>query len=45
MHTILPFTRNTDFIVREGIFKALDKLLTSAPTYQTAAIWGLGGSG
>ncbi|KFZ19988.1 hypothetical protein V501_00368 [Pseudogymnoascus sp. VKM F-4519 (FW-2642)] len=44
-YTILPFPRNTDFIGRDDIFQSLDQLLPLTTTYQTAAIWGLGGCG
>ncbi|KAL5344298.1 hypothetical protein ACLOAV_010727 [Pseudogymnoascus australis] len=44
-YTILPFPRNTAFIGRDDIFQSLDQLLPLTATYQTAAIWGLGGCG
>ncbi|KFY59487.1 hypothetical protein V497_04256 [Pseudogymnoascus sp. VKM F-4516 (FW-969)] len=44
-YTILPYPRNTDFVSRDDIFQRLDQLLPLATTYQTAAIWGLGGCG
>ncbi|OBT41614.1 hypothetical protein VE00_07822 [Pseudogymnoascus sp. WSF 3629] len=44
-YTIVPFPRNTDFIGRGDIFQSLDQLLLLTTTYQTAAIWGLGGCG
>ncbi|KAK4077629.1 hypothetical protein Purlil1_12267 [Purpureocillium lilacinum] len=41
---IIPFPRNEDVVDRD-IFAALDRLLPSSPNYQSAALWGLGGSG
>ncbi|KFY95960.1 hypothetical protein V498_03038 [Pseudogymnoascus sp. VKM F-4517 (FW-2822)] len=44
-YAILPFSRNADFVGRDDIFQSLDQLLPLTTTYQTAAIWGLGGCG
>lgn len=44
-YTVIPFSRNIDFVSRDDIFKRIDNLLPSISTYQTAAIWGLGGCG
>ncbi|KJZ70283.1 hypothetical protein HIM_10327 [Hirsutella minnesotensis 3608] len=41
---IIPFPRNED-VVDRNIFAALDRLLLPSPDYQSAALWGLGGSG
>ncbi|VBB78279.1 Putative Kinesin light chain [Podospora comata] len=41
---IFPFPRNED-VVDRYIFAALDRLLPPSPDYQSAALWGLGGSG
>ncbi|KAK4174679.1 putative kinesin light chain [Triangularia setosa] len=41
---IIPFPRNEDVVDRE-IFAALHRLLPPSPDYQSAALWGLGGSG
>ncbi|KAK4194502.1 putative kinesin light chain [Triangularia verruculosa] len=41
---IIPFPRNEDVVDRD-IFAALDRLLPPSPDYQSAALWGLGGSG
>ncbi|EJT68903.1 hypothetical protein GGTG_13566 [Gaeumannomyces tritici R3-111a-1] len=43
-HTI-PFPRNEALVKRGGIFLELDRLLPSRAESQTAALWGLGGSG
>jgi hypothetical protein len=32
-------------VVDRDIFAALDQLLPPSPDYQSAALWGLGGSG
>jgi hypothetical protein len=32
-------------VVDRDIFAALDRLLPPSPDYQSAALWGLGGSG
>jgi hypothetical protein len=43
---VIPFPRNEDVVDRD-VFAALDRLLPSATPadYQSAALWGLGGSG
>nr|CDP27531.1 Putative Kinesin light chain [Podospora anserina S mat+] len=41
---IIPFPRNED-VVDRYIFAALDRLLPPSHDYQSAALWGLGGSG
>ncbi|KAK4678686.1 NB-ARC domain and tetratricopeptide repeat-containing NOD-like receptor [Podospora pseudoanserina] len=41
---IIPFPRNED-VVDRYIFAELDQLLPPSPDYQSAALWGLGGSG
>ncbi|KAL8318561.1 hypothetical protein RB597_005713 [Gaeumannomyces tritici] len=43
-HTI-PFPRNEALVKRGGIFSELERLLPSRAESQTAALWGLGGSG
>jgi hypothetical protein len=43
--TVIPFSQNNNFVVREEVLEALDKLLKQSGTYRTAAIWGLGGCG
>ncbi len=43
-HTI-PFPRNEDVVHRAAIFSELDALLPPSLEYQSAALWGLGGSG
>ncbi|KLU92790.1 hypothetical protein MAPG_11775 [Magnaporthiopsis poae ATCC 64411] len=43
-HTI-PFPRNEALVKRGGIFSDLERLLPSRAESQTAALWGLGGSG
>jgi hypothetical protein len=40
-----PFPRNEDVIMRDEIFSKLNRLLPTIPDYQTAVLWGLGGSG
>ncbi|KAK4176394.1 putative kinesin light chain [Triangularia setosa] len=41
---VIPFPRNEDVVDRD-IFAMLDRLLPPSPDYQSAALWGLGGSG
>ncbi|KAH8747322.1 hypothetical protein F5883DRAFT_721347 [Diaporthe sp. PMI_573] len=41
---IIPFPRNED-VVNRDIFAALDRLLPPSRDSQSAALWGLGGSG
>ncbi|KAK4667508.1 NB-ARC domain and tetratricopeptide repeat-containing NOD-like receptor [Podospora pseudopauciseta] len=41
---IIPFPRNED-VVDRYILAELDQLLPPSPDYQSAALWGLGGSG
>jgi hypothetical protein len=43
-HTV-PFPRNEDVVPRAAIFSELDALLPPSHKYQSAALWGLGGSG
>ena len=40
-----PFPRNEDIVHRGAIFSELDKLLPPSSVDQSAALWGLGGSG
>jgi hypothetical protein len=40
-----PFPRNEDVVHRTAIFDELDTLLPPSSEYQSAALWGLGGSG
>lgn len=40
-----PFPRNEDVVVREEVFSQLSQLLPPILEYQTAVLWGLGGSG
>ncbi|KAJ0159917.1 Nephrocystin-3 [Colletotrichum tanaceti] len=42
---VFPFEQNKDFIDRPDIVARLDALLPPAAGYQSAALWGLGGSG
>ncbi|KAI9823617.1 MAG: hypothetical protein M1832_002398 [Thelocarpon impressellum] len=42
---ILPFPRNPDVVVRKSIFKELDEKLPGHTKQQSAAVWGLGGTG
>ncbi|KAH8664802.1 hypothetical protein BGZ61DRAFT_593199 [Ilyonectria robusta] len=43
---IIPFPRNEDIVHRPDLFVELETLLPSTtPEYQSAALWGLGGSG
>ncbi|KAM7196692.1 hypothetical protein V8F33_006032 [Rhypophila sp. PSN 637] len=41
----IPFPRNEDIVNRAHIFARLDTLLPPKSEYQSAALWGLGGSG
>ncbi|EJT68821.1 hypothetical protein, variant [Gaeumannomyces tritici R3-111a-1] len=41
----IPFPRNEALVKRGGIFSELERLLPSQAESQTAALWGLGGSG
>ncbi|KAJ9137581.1 Kinesin light chain [Pleurostoma richardsiae] len=41
----LPFPRNEDVVIRDHIFANLDRLLPVSSPSQSAALWGLGGSG
>ncbi|EJT68929.1 hypothetical protein, variant [Gaeumannomyces tritici R3-111a-1] len=43
-HTI-PFPRSTALVERGGIFSELERLLPPRAEWQSAALWGLGGSG
>jgi hypothetical protein len=40
-----PFPRNEDVVIREAIFFELNRLLPPMSHYQSAVLWGLGGSG
>jgi hypothetical protein len=40
-----PFPRNEDVVFREAIFLELNRLLSPTSNYQSAVLWGLGGSG
>ncbi|KAK4215816.1 hypothetical protein QBC37DRAFT_371722, partial [Rhypophila decipiens] len=42
---VIPFPRNEDIVNRAHIFARLDTLLPPKSEYQSAALWGLGGSG
>ncbi|KAH6666143.1 TPR repeat protein [Halenospora varia] len=42
---MIPFPRNEDVVIREGIFSELEKKLPITTRYQSAVLWGLGGSG
>ncbi|KAJ4287135.1 hypothetical protein N0V88_007757 [Collariella sp. IMI 366227] len=42
---VIPFPRNEDVVDRTHIFRQLNALLPPASEYQSAALWGLGGSG
>jgi hypothetical protein len=44
-HRVIPFPRNESIVDRSGLISDLDRLLPHRPEYQTAALWGLGGSG
>ncbi|KAL8299194.1 hypothetical protein RB593_009191 [Gaeumannomyces tritici] len=41
----IPFPRNEAYVDRGGVFSELERLLPSRSESQTAALWGLGGSG
>jgi len=41
----VPFERNTEIIMRKAIFGSLEKILPLTEHHQSAALWGLGGSG
>jgi hypothetical protein len=43
-HTF-PFPRNENIVHRDAIFSELDALLPPSRESQSAALWGLGGSG
>ncbi len=42
---VIPYPRNEDLVHRRNLVDRLDKLLPLATTSQSAALWGLGGSG
>jgi hypothetical protein len=42
---VIPLLRNEDVVDRTHIFTRLDALLPSPSEYQSAALYGLGGSG
>jgi hypothetical protein len=42
---MIPFPRNEDVVHRDAIFSELDRLLPASSDGQSAALWGLGGSG
>ncbi|KAK1963337.1 hypothetical protein LY78DRAFT_203032 [Colletotrichum sublineola] len=42
---VVPFEHNNDIIDRPDLFAKLDNLLPPVAEYQSAALWGLGGSG
>ena len=42
---MIPFPRNEDVVIREGIFSELENKLPLTTRHQSAALWGLGGSG
>ncbi|KAF4634885.1 hypothetical protein G7Y89_g3214 [Cudoniella acicularis] len=44
-HQMIPFPRNEDVVIREEIFSELERKLPVSPRHQSAALWGLGGSG
>jgi hypothetical protein len=45
IHRVILFPRNDDFIYRQDISDQLDTLLPSSSKSQSAALWGLGGTG
>ncbi|KAK1975271.1 kinesin light chain [Colletotrichum cereale] len=42
---VVPFEHNNDIVDRPDLFAKLDSLLPPVADYQSAALWGLGGSG
>ncbi|PCD20313.1 hypothetical protein AU210_016180 [Fusarium oxysporum f. sp. radicis-cucumerinum] len=42
---VIPYPRNEDLVHREDLINRIDKLLPSTSGSQSAALWGLGGSG
>lgn len=42
---VIPFPRNEDVVSRNAIFSDLERLLPPSSGFQSAALWGLGGSG
>ena len=42
---LMPFPRNRDVVVRQDIFLELDQKLPEVTGHQSAAVWGLGGTG
>ncbi|GKT83099.1 kinesin light chain [Colletotrichum tofieldiae] len=42
---VIPFEQNNDIVDRPDVFAKLDGLLPPVADYQSAALWGLGGSG
>ncbi|RYP75460.1 hypothetical protein DL771_002345 [Monosporascus sp. 5C6A] len=42
---VIHFPRNDDFVQRSAFSEQIEKLLPSSTEYQSAALWGLGGSG
>ncbi|EFQ29423.1 kinesin light chain [Colletotrichum graminicola M1.001] len=42
---VVPFEQNSDIVDRPDLFTKLDGLLPPVADYQSAALWGLGGSG
>ena len=42
---VIPFPRNEDVVDRPDLLHDLERLFLPGPDYQSAALWGLGGSG
>ncbi|RYP37899.1 hypothetical protein DL767_002771 [Monosporascus sp. MG133] len=42
---VIHFPRNDDFVQRSAFSEQIEKLLPQSTEYQSAALWGLGGSG
>ena len=42
---MIPFPRNEDVVIREDLFSQLEQKLPLSSEHQSAALWGLGGSG
>ena len=45
VYRLFPFPRNEDVVHRHALFAELDQLLPASGASQSAALWGLGGSG
>ncbi|KAK4243314.1 hypothetical protein C7999DRAFT_44849 [Corynascus novoguineensis] len=45
VYRLFPFPRNEDVVNRHSLFAELDQLLPLSEASQSAALWGLGGSG